>query len=59
MPDFDLHAPFLPMGDQPEAIAGLLAGLTRGASLCRPKLRPAAIAAVSPTQLSASAKNSQ
>ncbi len=30
MSDFDLHAPYIPMGDQPEAIAALVAGLTRG-----------------------------
>ena len=30
MTDFELHAPFRPMGDQPEAITGLLAGLQRG-----------------------------
>jgi len=30
MPEFNLHAPFKPTGDQPEAIASLVAGLTRG-----------------------------
>ena len=30
MPAFDLHAPFRPMGDQPEAITALIAGLQRG-----------------------------
>ena len=30
MTAFELHAPFQPMGDQPEAIAALVAGLTRG-----------------------------
>ena len=29
MPAFDLHAPFRPMGDQPEAITALIAGLQR------------------------------
>lgn len=30
MPDFDLHAPFSPMGDQPAAIDTLTRGITRG-----------------------------
>jgi len=30
MTAFELHAPFRPMGDQPEAIAALIAGLERG-----------------------------
>jgi excinuclease ABC subunit B len=30
MTDFILHAPYQPMGDQPEAIAALIAGLRRG-----------------------------
>ena len=30
MAAFELHAPFRPMGDQPEAITALIAGLTRG-----------------------------
>jgi excinuclease ABC subunit B len=30
MPEFDLHAPYEPTGDQPEAIDGLVAGLARG-----------------------------
>ncbi len=30
MPEFRLHAPFEPMGDQPEAIEQLVAGLERG-----------------------------
>lgn len=30
MPEFRLHAPFQPMGDQPEAIQQLIAGLERG-----------------------------
>jgi len=30
MPEFQLHAPFKPTGDQPEAIDSLVAGLTRG-----------------------------
>jgi excinuclease ABC subunit B len=30
MPEFRLNAPFEPMGDQPEAITGLIAGIERG-----------------------------
>ena len=30
MPEFDLHSPFQPMGDQPQAISGLVEGLARG-----------------------------
>jgi excinuclease ABC subunit B len=30
MPDFELHAPFVAMGDQPEAITAIVAGLARG-----------------------------
>ena len=30
MPEFELHSPFQPTGDQPEAIAGLVEGLNRG-----------------------------
>ncbi|HSR48045.1 MAG TPA: excinuclease ABC subunit UvrB, partial [Anaerolineales bacterium] len=30
MADFNLHAPYTPMGDQPEAIAELVTGLNRG-----------------------------
>ena len=30
MPDFEVVSPFRPAGDQPEAIAGLVAGLERG-----------------------------
>jgi excinuclease ABC subunit B len=30
MTAFELHAPYRPMGDQPEAIAALIAGLSRG-----------------------------
>ncbi len=30
MPEFQLHSDFQPMGDQPEAIAGLVEGLNRG-----------------------------
>ena len=30
MPDFEVHAPFQPAGDQPRAIAELTAGLVRG-----------------------------
>ena len=30
MPEFDLHSDFQPMGDQPQAIAGLVEGLDRG-----------------------------
>jgi len=30
MPEFDLHSPFQPMGDQPQAISDLVEGLARG-----------------------------
>ncbi|MFN2163444.1 MAG: excinuclease ABC subunit UvrB, partial [Candidatus Promineifilaceae bacterium] len=30
MPEFELHSDFKPMGDQPQAIAGLVEGLVRG-----------------------------
>ena len=30
MPNFELQSDFQPMGDQPEAIAGLVEGLERG-----------------------------
>jgi excinuclease ABC subunit B len=30
MPEFDLHSPFQPMGDQPQAITSLVEGLERG-----------------------------
>ena len=30
MPEFELHSDFQPMGDQPQAIAGLVKGLKRG-----------------------------
>ena len=30
MPEFELHSDFQPMGDQPQAIAGLVEGLARG-----------------------------
>jgi excinuclease ABC subunit B len=30
MPEFELHSPFQPMGDQPQAIAGIVEGLDRG-----------------------------
>ena len=30
MPEFELHSPFQPTGDQPNAITGLVKGLERG-----------------------------